>query len=73
MKNDEIAYGQSGVSADLKIAQFSMFDALGRSNEFKRAFDAMQNIYVFDAGDRLSCEYAIATLKRLRDSFVDIE
>ena len=72
-KREEECRRKGGVSADLKIAQFSMFDALGRSNEFKRAFDAMQKIYVFDVGDRLSCEYAIATLKRLRDSFVDIE
>ena len=72
-KREEESRRKGGVSADLKIAQFSMFDALGGSNEFKRAFDAMQKIYVFDVGDRLSCEYAIATLKRLRDSFVDIE
>lgn len=71
-KRDEELNRKGGVSADIKIANFTYFRELGGKEEFKTAFELMQRIYVFNEHDMLSVEAVFAAMSELRD-IMDVE
>ena len=63
-EEQKIRFG--GIPSSVRIQNFSVFDDFKLCQENEKNFDRMQNIFVFDKGDRLKLESALAALQEIR-------
>lgn len=68
-KRKEETKRKGGVPADMRIAEFLYFKRLDNDEEFLKAFEGMQKIYVFDEKDRLTKNEAIEALTFIQNFF----
>ena len=65
LKRKEELNRRGGVDADLKVADFSYFNGLKGSKEFRTKFADMQKVYVLNRTDALTVEEAFSAIAEL--------
>ncbi|MDR3293085.1 MAG: nucleotidyl transferase AbiEii/AbiGii toxin family protein [Clostridiales bacterium] len=64
-KEEEVRKG--GISADLRIKDFSYFDGIEGNSEFKEAYQNMQSKYVLNKADYIEIAEALRIIRELRE------
>lgn len=72
LKRKEELKRYGGVSATLKISNFSYLTELEGNKDFSKNFERMQKVYVLDKREVISEDKIFSTIKQLRD-LIDIE
>jgi predicted nucleotidyltransferase component of viral defense system len=69
LKRMEEQKRKGGIPAEMKITDFAYFNELATNSDFFRAFEEMQRIYVFNEKDKLSVDYVVDSIEKLKKFF----
>ncbi len=68
-KRDEESRRLGSDLSDKPFSEFEIFDNI-RNTELQRAFETMQNVYVFNPDDRMEFDFAVSRVQELKDIFL---